>query len=399
MVENIKYINDEMDLGINYDWKKIFKRCKKLKIFPDDNTIWNPLNVPIYETKWNVIMSIRSKGKTTNLLLLGLVMYEMYGTVTIYLGQNKDSIRPMNTSGMFNIIRQYGYIEKITNGRWNDIALYTGGKWYLRNVDDDGNVLEKDKTFCVNQMAISEHDTYKSKTNIPTGDLIIFDEFIAKNYYPNEFLDLCDLLSTIVRQRISPVIFMLSNTINKYHQYFNELDIFEVVQGLQAGESITHEAINGTKVFVSIIDPRVNEKKKIFNKLFFGFKNPGLGAITGETTWSEFNYPHCIRCEDQESLIPNCYIYYNHKYVNLEIVHNDMGIVINAHWSKRIYDDSIVYTLEPIYDKRYKYKLGDPAHSKIDNIIARLIRSNKIYYSTNDVGSFVTSYINSCKIY
>lgn len=397
-MEKIKYINDSIDLGIQYDWNKIFRRCKKLHIFPDDDTIWNPLRVPVHDSKWNVIMSIRSKGKTTNMLLLGLVMFEMYGTVTVYLGQNKDSIRPKITHDLYNVIRVNDYISKITNGRWNDIELRTGGKWYLVNVDDDGNIIERDNKYCCGMFAISEHNTYKSKVNIPTGDLIIYDEFIAKFYYPDEFLDLCDLLATIMRNRISPVIFMLSNTINKYHQYFNELDIFEPVQSLQAGHSFVHDAINGTRVYVEIIDPVVKEKKKMFNKLFFGFKNPGLGAITGETTWSEFNYPHCMKSDTQESILKNCYILHNNKFVNLEIVKNEVGIVINAHWSKKIYDDSIVYTTDPIYDTRYRYKLGQPTTNRIDKIINNLIKTNKIYYSTNDVGSFVHNYFETCKM-
>ena len=398
MLKNIKYINDDPGSGILYNWKLIFKTCKQLKLFPDDDTIWNPSKVPLYDTKWNVLMSIRAKGKTTNVLLLGLVMYQLYGTVTVYLGQNKDSIRPKNAAGVYNVVRSFDYIERITEGRFNDIVLQSGGKWFLRRVDEDGNVLDKDNKPCCINLAISEWNDYKSKVNYPTADLVVYDEFIGKFYYPNEFLDMCDVLSTLFRHRISPVIFMLSNTINKYHQYFNELDIFDVVQGLQAGQSVIHEAINGARVYVSIIDPKVNEKKKFFNRLFFGFKNPGLGAITGDTLWSEFNYPHCINSEDQEPIFRNAYIYYNRKYVNLELVRNEMGIVINAHWSKHIYDDSIVYTLEPHYDKRYRYKLGDPSKSHIDKIIHEIIKSNKLYYSTNDVGSFVTSYFNACKL-
>lgn len=397
-MEKIKYINDDINLGIRYDWKKIFRRCKKLGIFPDDDTIWNPSSVPVYDTKWNVIMSIRSKGKTTNVLLLGLVMYTMYGTQTIYLGQNKDKIRPKNTADMYNIVRAHHYIEKITDGRFNDIKLYSGGKWYLLNVDEDGNIIEKDNKPCCLNMAVSEHMDYKSTWNTPTGDLIVYDEFISKSYYPNEFLDLCDLLSTVIRNRVSPVIFMLSNTINKYHQYFNELDIFEPVQALQAGESIINEGLNGSRVYVTIIDPKVNEQKKLFNKLFFGFKNPGLGAITGETTWSEFNYPHPVKSEDQKTVLPNCYIYHNKKYVNLEIVSNHLGLCIHAHWSKKVYDDSVIYTLDPIYDKRYRYKLGTPSTNTLDKLVNDLIKTNKLYYVTNDVGSFMSSYFTACKL-
>ena len=396
--EIIKYINNNPSYGIQYDWKKITKRCKKLGIYPDDPTIWNPLSVPIASDTWHVIMSIRSKGKTTNSLLLGLVMYWMYGTVAIYVGQNKDQIRPKNTESLYNIIRTYNYVDLITGGRWNDIKLYTGGKWYLINTDDAGNIIEKDNTACCEQLAVSEHEIYKSKRNFPTGDLIIFDEFLAKAYYPNEFLDLCDLLSTVIRDRQNVKLFLLSNTINKHHTYFNELDIYDEVQALEAGHSFQHETYNGTRLYCTIIDPSVTERKKIFNRMYFGFKNPGLGAITGETTWSESNYPHCINSEKTKTLIHNIYIYYNKKLVNLEVVTNDVGLCINAHWAKRTYDDSIIYTINPMYDRRYRYRLGDPTSSRIDKIINNLFKSNKVYYSTNDVGSFVSSYLQEAKV-
>ena len=40
---------------------------------------------------------------------------------------------------------------------------------------------------------------------------LIFDEFIEKYYYPSQFLDLCQLLSTIIRKRQSPLFFLSAN--------------------------------------------------------------------------------------------------------------------------------------------------------------------------------------------
>ena len=396
-MEKIKFIEDNPDLGIAYDWSKIYKTCKRLGIYPKDPAIWNPLGVPVWETKWNVLMSIRSKGKTTALLLLGLVMYQMYGTVTMYLGQNKDKIRPKNTSTMYGVITINNYISKIFDGKYNDIILKSGGKWYLVLRDDDGKVIDTDSKACCVMAAIPDYEDYKSTFVYPTGDLIVFDEFISKNYYPNEFLDLTQMISNIIRNRLSPVIFMTANTINKHYPYFNELEIYDVVQSLQAGEHVITTGTKGTRVYTAIIDPTVNEKKKIFNRTFFGFANPALGAITGETTWSEFNYPHIIKDKDAETLLNCVYIYHNKKLVNLEIVLNNVGLSINVHWAKRTYDDSVIYTCEPIYDKRYRFKLGTSTN-RLDKLINALIKTNKVYYATNDVGSFVESYLKYCKM-
>lgn len=398
-MEKIEYINNDEASGIKYNFKKILARCKKLKLFPEDSTIWNPLNVPFHEwVKWFILMSIRAKGKTTNVLLLGLVMNEMYGTTTVYIGQNADKLRPKYTSGLYNIVLENNYISRIYNDRWNSIVLKPGGKWFLCNKDENGKVIElSGEPVCI-MLNVADHMDYKSTVNIPRGDLIVFDEFISKFYYPNEFIDLCDLLSTVIRVRISPIIFLLANTVNKHYQYFNELDIYEQVQSLQAGQNFISEGLNGSKVYCEIIDPSVSEKRKKFNKLFFGFSNPSLGAITGDTTWTEYNYPHIIKDNETKVILPNCYIYHNKKYVNLEIVTNKMGLCINAHWATRTYDDSIIYTLQPIYDIRYRYKLGLPQRYKIDKLIYTLFQKNKVYYQTNDIGSFVESYIKACKL-
>lgn len=398
MEKLIKYINNDEMLGIQYDWNKIIKRCKRLKIYPSNPTIWNPMNVPFYKSKWNLILSIRAKGKTTSLLLLGLVMNEMYKTTTVYIGQNPDQLRPKNTSGMYNIIREFHYIEKIYNGRWNDIRLKTGGKWYLCNVDEDGKVLEMaSEPTCV-MANVASYEDYKSVVNYPRADLYIYDEFIRKAYYPNEFLDFCQLISTFNRNRISGVIFMTANTINKHYQYFSELDVYDSIQPLQAGQEILVEGTHRSSVYIKIIDPTVDESRKLLNKLMFGFKNPGLGAITGDTTWTEFNYPHCIKNEDQDVLLRNCYILHNNKLVNLELVNNSVGLCINAHFASKSYDDSIIYTADPIYDKRFRYKLGNPSTNKLDKLVNQLIKTNKIYFATNDVGSFFYSYIDYCKM-
>ena len=74
----MKYINDNPEFGIQYDWKKIRKEFDKLQIPAD---VYDPTTAPLEKAKYFVETSERNIGKTTNWLLLGMVMNSMYGTI------------------------------------------------------------------------------------------------------------------------------------------------------------------------------------------------------------------------------------------------------------------------------------------------------------------------------
>lgn len=121
----IQYIDNDMQFGIAYDWKKIYKECKKIGI-PDN--VWTPFHIPsnIY---WNVIMSERRLGKTTNILLMGIYMNLSYGTVIQYIRSKEDQIMPKYAADIFTIILQFDYIERMTDGKYNHIVR-KGRKYY-----------------------------------------------------------------------------------------------------------------------------------------------------------------------------------------------------------------------------------------------------------------------------
>ena len=72
-----EYINNDKKLGLKYDFNLVKKEFKKLKI-PKD--VYNPSKLPLDAAKWYISMSPRGVGKTTNILLLGMVMNKLYGT-------------------------------------------------------------------------------------------------------------------------------------------------------------------------------------------------------------------------------------------------------------------------------------------------------------------------------
>jgi hypothetical protein len=398
-MKKIKYINDNPEMGIEYDYKAIIKKIKSLGLYPrkkkdsDDVDVWNPSHVPFNHAKWFVFMSLRSKGKTTNFLILGLIMHEMYGTVTQYITQTENQLAPKNSKGLYNVILSNDYIRKITNGKWSSICL-KARRWYYCNHDDSGKISEMSKDYVCIMSSIDKQEQYKSVLNEPKGDLIIFDEFIHKYYMPNEFIEFSQLFSTIRRIRQSPIIIMLSNTVNPYSTYFSELEISDDVLAMKAGDKKIITSDHGTNVYVEIIDPAQSRSRIESDKLFFGFHNPLLGAITGNTLWSIKNYPHIIHKEGDIQLSVNHYILYNNKLVNLELWKSDVGLEIHAHFATKTYDDSVIYTLGEIRRPLDRFKYG---HTKLDKTIWNCFNLNRFYYSTNDVGTFVENYINACK--
>ena len=221
--EKIRYYEDNPNKGIIVDWKKVFNYYKQLNC---PNTVYNPCKIPFENAKYNVLLSERSTGKTTNVLLIGMILYFMYGVVLQYIRSNEDMIERQTLNELFKTILEFGYIEKMTDGEFNNLYYY-GKKWTLCHMDEQYKIDKKDSQHFMYCLSTDRNERYKSSYNAPTGDFIIYDEFISKRIRANEFVDFCDLLKTIIRDRISPVVVLLANTIDKHHPYFNEFDIYD----------------------------------------------------------------------------------------------------------------------------------------------------------------------------
>ena len=394
-METIAYIDNNIQLGICYDWDLIIKMYKLLKC-PDD--VYNP--TPVMRTMahdnimWYIGMSKRRVGKTTNYLLYGMIMYWLYGTHIYYLRETDDMIAPRNSKKLFDTITQYDYIEIITDGQYNSVK-YNSKAWYLVKRDEHGDIIDEClNAFCYMQSIESAEDV-KSVLNDPYGDIIIFDEFISSVIRPNSFVDLFNLISTIKRLRRSTKIFLLANTINMYHFYFKEFCIADEVQHMRAGDKTVITSALGTKVFVERIEQPAAAKRQdeIDKVLYYGFPNPKLAAITGDE-WAVANYQH-IPDGDFEYIYTKIYIKYSNKYVRLDLVdHEELGLCMYAHWATCTYKDSIILTSEDRTDVRYRYRTGT---GKLEMIIRKCFGQNRVYYSTNDVGAYVEAYLQSIR--
>ena len=393
----MKYIKNTIEYGVKFDWKKIKAAMHQLGIPAD---VHNPEFLPLDAAKLFVCCSERNIGKTTNWLLLGMVMNDLYGTVIQYVRQREDMIAPKALKNLFDTILLYDYVEKVTGGRWNSVT-YNSRRYYYCNVDETGQIIEKAEQHFMFVCSVEAGEMLKSSYNAPMGDLIIFDEFIGRMYYPNEFVQFMDLCKTIIRGRHSPIIAMLANTINPHSPYYNELCIKDDIEKMSQGDNKIITTPAGTRVYVEIVGASVEKKEKnsVINRLFFGFKNPLLGAITGESTWAMKQYQHIPELDENENvqvISRQLYIYYSGKYVRLDVVHHStLGTCLYTHWATTTYSDSIILTTEYRTDPRYLYKLGTPM---ISRFIKDMFDQNRVYYATNDVGCFIENYMDYAKM-
>ena len=383
----IKYYNNNENDGMIIDWDDVFKIYNSLGCPPE---VYNPSEAPINDAEWFVLTSERSTGKTSNLVLIAMILFLRFGCITAYLRQKSDQVTPKEMKNFMNVILQFKYIDKLTNGEYNGVRYWSRRYTFVKWDETDQKVKESEPFIWVGD--VQEELTYRSNLNLPTCVLIIYDEFISTEYMTNEIVTLCQLHKTIARDRFGVKMFMCANTTNYYHEYFRELLIQDEVLNCKVNHDFIKFTPLGTKIYYKMIGNR-SIKREQLNTKYYGFNNPRLKSITGGD-WSINNYPH-IEKEERKVIYNHLYFLFNERYYQIELVHSErLGIhcIIHRcnHPLKRKYDPR-VYTIEEIKDKNQIYKFGS---LHIYKYIWELRKKNKWYYADNDVGFTAESYVN-----
>lgn len=374
-----------------WDWNLIKREWKKLGM-PKD-VAYDPFHIPMAykdpkKCGYYMLISKRGVGKTTSMVLLGLILFKLYGVKTQYIRQKKEMLSPKYAQELMATILACGYIEKLTEGRWN-YATYYANRWCFAKIDEDGKVIEKTNTHFMYTLSIDQSFTYKSNYNAPDGDFTIFDEFIGKFYTQNEFVYYMDILSTIIRKRTGVINVMLSNAIDEYSEYFEEFEINEQIRQMKKGDCDIVTTPGGTKIYVELIDHHDKNAARL-NKEYFGFKNPRLYAITGSGEWNVPVCKHYDLTEEVEVIDKTRYIKMGLNLVNLELCRSEKyGYIVRVHKATRYHDDSIIYTMDEVEDDRFRKGHG---WSKVDRFFWGLLAKDKWHYATNSQKNFVDKY-------
>lgn len=371
------------------NYKAALRLYKKLKC--PASVLDVPGELLPHEQAWNVILGIRGTGKTTNLLLWGLCLNAVSGTVIQYIRQREVEIMPRNIGGLFDVVKKCGYISIITGGKWTSI-FYKSRRWYYCNRNEDGDITEKSEVSVCNCLAIELSEEYKSSYNAPDGDFIIVDEFLKeRGYLSEEFILLSHLLSTIIRNRDTAHIYLSGNLIDRYSVYFDELQLNDVIVDMTWGD---HRQLQcgETKLHIYCQErPSDKQREKVNNK-YFSWKSQKLTAITGSRgMWAMKLYPKPPK--GKYRILSKAYIYKNGKYLARELRQSDDMMYVFFYIDDSYNADiHVLYTCDSQtgYNTRIRYGLG---YSKTDNMIKHLIDAERSYFADNSAGAMLDAYV------
>lgn len=386
--EPLQYYEGHRERGYIVDWTEIFRLYNMLGC-PEH--VYNPSTLPINDAAWFVLVSERGTGKTTNLVLIAMLLWMKYGSVSAYVRQTDEMVTPKEMKNFMNVIIANGYIQKITGGKYNGVRYWSRHYTFVKWGTDGKKEEESDPFLWVG--CVTEHETYKSILNLPTCNLIIYDEFISSNTRPNEFVMLTDLHSTIGRKRRGIKICLCANTTYYYHDYFRELMIQDEVINCKVNHSFIKTTPLGTKVYYKMIGDKDVQREKV-NTEYYGFDNPRLKSITGGD-WAIANYPHIVR-EDRQEIDTSRYILFNDQYFRIDLVNSErLGLHCLVHRASSPKYAAVIFTVGEIRERRERFRYG--CNAGIDRYVWKLYDENRWFYADNDVGYAVESYKLRCE--
>lgn len=352
----------------------------------------------------------RSNGKTHSILELGLFgMHEDGIDYNGYLDDGsqmaiirrwdedfKGKYGSQQFEGFVNNIYLGNILQKRTKGKWNAIEYYSG-KWYLKLVDEKGEVISKDETpFCY-AFSLTSDEHYKSIA-YPKITTILFDEFLTRKYYlPDEFIKFTSILSTIIRLRDNVKIFMCGNTVNKFCPYFAEMGLKHVKTQKKNTIDVYNYGDSGLSVAVEYTGDVEFQKMKPSNK-YFAFDNSKLKMVTsGE--WELNIYPHLPYKYNPKDILYTYYIIFDNDMLQCEIItiNNTLFTYVHRKTSKIKSDNrSMVYQQNSDPRSNYRKKINKPV-TKIEKKIAEFFIKDKVFYQDNEVGEIMRNYLTWCK--
>lgn len=344
-----KYYNNDENCGLVYDWAAVAKEFAGLKA---PAGYYDPLAALANGARWNVAASVRSVGKTTSVLLLGMILNKIYGTSICYLRSRDSEIAQSLSEELFNTICSYDhgrYITYCTNGYYNSV-YYKWRKLYYCRRDDEGNVIERMQQPFVYFLSLDKWKDYKSTLNVPRGDLFIWDECIGDSY-DNDFVKFCDIQKTILRDRLSGYFFLLCNTINVTAPIFRDLEISKQITSIRPGYGRMCYTSRNQKIWVDMCDVILKRQRAAYNDLYMGFSNPKLNAITGDDSgWAFDCVPHIDREPEKELINRDISISYHGEMLGVDIMRSpSLGPLMEVHpISKR---RKIIFVLDDVIDR------------------------------------------------
>lgn len=380
-----------MKYGI-YDTKEILKEWNKLKCPPE----FDHIDVDqLFTNDYYLEMSTRQDGKTTDALLKGMILHKLYGVTMIYLRNDTGQITLSNVGSLFDTIKKFNYIEKLYDGKYNDVIYINRERaFYLVHRDDSGEIGTKaTKEFCF--VASNEKwKDYKSTKNLPDAWYIIWDEMLDTDRFASPIVsELFNNISTFGRVENNPNVHVvgLSNTINPYSVIFEDFCVTEDVAFMDFGDKKRIVTPLGSTMFIHLLPLSKTKKENLVNKTvrFFGFNNKKFANFTGVQAWQGREFKHLHDSPTHQEII--YHIKHRDKYLAVNLVEfPDMLPAFLITRCSYIPDlRGVVLTEKPELVNEMRLNAYE------FNPLIQAAKEGRIYVTTNQIGLIFEDFLNT----
>lgn len=378
-------------------WQNLFRRLGSKPDKPAKEAQDLYYNIePIDNTGaiYRMIIGQRSNGKTYKVCRHIVEDYINEGKRGAYIRRYEESITPKNLQSLFNPHLQL--IWELSEHKWNSI-FYRAKEFHLCAIDSEGKIIAKDDTaFCITAaINTSENTKGEDRGEVHT---IVFDEFMTRSgYLNNEFVRFMNLLSTLIRDRESAVVYMLANTVNKYCPYFAEMGLKNIDKLAQGEIAVYTYGSSDLTVAVELCD-EVQATKQTASK-YFAFDNPQLQMIT-RGAWEFQIYPRPPYKIFPEDIVLKFYIQFAEQLLACEVVHstlkqycNDVFIFVHPQTKDINVDDFTIMYVSDFSSCRMHVRYLKDQPTEGHKLIYSLIQRKAVCFSDNDTGEVFRNWL------
>lgn len=390
---NIKDINKELDY---------LKMPKKFR-----NRI---VNLEAFFTHdYTMQLSIRKDaGKTTQALILGLVLHKLYNVTTEYVRSDLSQTVKAAIESLYDVILDCKYVEKLFPGKYNTIIYKSQTKkFYLayatKNESDEYVIETVSQNVLCHVSSLEQFKNLKSGYNGPYSDFYLYDEFLDTSRQTQTMMqELQNSISTLTRYRPTAHALLLGNNTDRYSFWWDEFTIAKDIPYLNFGGHFEKTTSLGTTLYCELLEVSEEQRENINKKKvrFSGFDTPKMAAFNGLRAWQGGIHPHIpdLNLLDKNNLIDNrIWIKHRNNFIRLNVYEDaKFGLYIFAHFSNEPkFEDGVILTTEPTHFNEV-YGFGkycmDPEIKQGLGKITNIINDRRLYFCSNLVGDLFTDY-------
>lgn len=364
----------------------------KLFKIKDREFYYNLSDIEKTNATYKIIIGKRSNGKTHAVMEKIIREYFKTGKPSVYLRRYDTDIKAVAMSSLISP-DLHDLIEKLSHKKYNTV-VYKAKKLCLAKYDK-----LKDKTVTSPKVLIYAYalNTWEHEKGGDVGGIycLCFDEFLTRgSYLTDEFIQFSNVISSVKRDR-EIQIYMLGNTVNKYCPYWEEMGLYNVENQKQG--TICIYTYNDEKLTVAVEYCTDSENTKSTD-YYFAFDNPQLDMIKSGT-WEESNYRHLKERYTKDDIYMTFYVKFKGHYIKGTIFKRQCNLFIYFYAETQkpeITEDTILYTDEPV-KSLYHSNSFDRFNTRKQQLIFKLLKQSRDYYSTNTVGEIVRNFKEEAK--